>query len=81
LPNTDEYGAGLIAEKILKKVYECNIPHEKSGIADCVTVSVGGTICIVNHSHTESDFIKRADEALYKSKQDGRNRYTFKSLD
>jgi diguanylate cyclase (GGDEF)-like protein len=80
LPNTDEDGAGLIAEKILRKVYERNIPHETSDVAAFVTVSVGGTTCTVKYSHNESDFIKRADEALYKSKQDGRNRYTHKSL-
>ena len=80
LPNTDEDGAGLIAEKILKKVYECSIPHEKSDAADFVTVSIGGTTCAVKYSHSENDFIKRADEALYKSKQEGRNRYTFKRL-
>jgi methyl-accepting chemotaxis protein len=81
LPNTDENGAALIAEKMLKKIYECYIPHEKSDISDFVTISIGGTTGIVKHSHHESDFIKRADEALYKSKHDGRNRYTFKSLD
>ena len=81
LPNTDEEGAGLIAEKILKKVYECNIPHKSSDVADFVTVSVGGTTCIVKHSYNESDFIKRADEALYKSKQNGRNQYTHLGLE
>jgi len=81
LPNTDEDGAFLIAEKMRKKIYECNIPHEKSDAARFVTISIGGTTGIVKHSHNDSDFIKRADEALYISKQDGRNKYTFKSLD
>jgi diguanylate cyclase (GGDEF)-like protein len=81
LPNTDENGAGLIAEKMLRKIYACNILHENSDTAGFVTISIGGTTGIVKHSHLESDFIKRADEALYKSKQDGRNRYTFKSLE
>jgi len=81
LPNTGEAGAGLIAEKMRQKIYECNIPHEKSDVAEFVTISIGGTTGIVKHSHHESDFIKRADEALYKSKHDGRNRYTFKGLD
>jgi len=80
LPNTDEEGAGLIAEKILRRVYECNIPHKSSDVARFVTVSVGGTTGTVKYSHTEIDFIKRADEALYKSKQNGRNKYTFINL-
>jgi len=77
LPNTDKEGAEMLAEKMRKKIYECNIPHEKSNTAAFVTISIGGTTGIVKHSHNESDFIKQADEALYKSKQDGRNRYTF----
>jgi methyl-accepting chemotaxis protein len=81
LPNTGEDGAGLIAYKILNKMYMCNIPHEKNNVAKIVTVSIGSTAGIVKHFHSESDFIRQADEALYKSKHDGRNRYSFKSLD
>jgi len=81
LPNTGKDGAELLAEKIRRKIYECGIPHEKSDIADFVTVSIGGTTGIVKYSHHENDFINHADEALYMSKHEGRNRYTFKSLD
>ena len=81
LPHTDKNGAGIIAEKMLKKIYECNIPHEKSDVSEFVTISIGGTMGNVKHSCHESDFIKRADEALYQSKQDGRSRYTFIDLD
>jgi methyl-accepting chemotaxis protein len=81
LPNTDEGGAGFIAEKMLKKIRECAVPHEKSDVSGFVTVSIGGTSGVVIHSRGEGDFIKLADEALYKSKHDGRDRYTFKSMD
>jgi len=77
LPNTDKSGAQVIAEKLLKKVRECNIPHKASDVADYVTISIGGTTDIVNHLKHGNDFIKVADEALYKSKKEGRNRYTF----
>jgi diguanylate cyclase (GGDEF)-like protein len=78
LPNTDEEGARIIAEKLLEKMRECNIPHEKNDAAAHVTISIGGTCGIVEYTQTESEYIKRADEALYMSKQSGRNRYTFK---
>jgi len=81
LPNTGKDGAEMLAEKMRKKIYDCNIPHTQSGITEFVTISIGGTSGTVYHSHNESDFIKRADEALYKSKHEGRNRYSFLSLD
>jgi len=81
LPNTDEAGAGLVAEKILRKICECRIPHGISDVSEYVTVSIGGTTGVVKHHSDDRDFIKRADEALFHSKHCGRNRYTFKGLD
>jgi diguanylate cyclase (GGDEF)-like protein len=80
LPNTDKDGARVIAEKMLEKVRELNIPHETSDAADHVTVSIGGTAGIVHHLQQGSDYIKPADKALYESKKNGRNRYTFAAL-
>ena len=76
LPNVDERGASTVAERVLNNIRERNIPHEKSDAASCVTVSIGGVTSSVTHSHTGADFIKKADSALYMSKQNGRNRYT-----
>ena len=77
LPDTDKKGTCLIANRILEKVKACNIPHEKNEVARCVTVSIGAAVSSTRHTHTAQDYIKRADEALYMSKQNGRNRYTF----
>ncbi len=77
LPNTDEEGAKNIADKLLEKIRKSNIPHEKSDIADFVTVSIGGTTSSVKYTQTGMDYIKCADEALYISKKEGRNRYNF----
>jgi len=81
LPNTDENGALIIAEKLINKTRECNIPHIKSDVAPYVTVSVGGTTGVVEYSQKESDFVKCADAALYQSKQNGRNRYTYHAFE
>jgi len=80
LPNTDEKGVRIIAERILNRIHDCAIPHQSSDISEIVTVSIGGTTGLVNHLQEESDFIKSADAAMYQSKQNGRNQYNFKEL-
>jgi diguanylate cyclase (GGDEF)-like protein/PAS domain S-box-containing protein len=80
LPNTDEQGARLIADRLLEKISNCNISHEKSDAADHVTISIGVTSGIVKHTYSADIFIQRADEMLYKSKNGGRNQCNFESL-
>jgi len=80
LPNTSENGARVVAERLLEDVRSCKILHEKSKIADYVTVSIGVTTGKVKHGHTGADYVKKADELLYRSKQNGRDRYTFEDF-
>jgi diguanylate cyclase (GGDEF)-like protein len=80
LPNTDEQGAQLIADKLLDNIRNCNIRHEQNDAAKCLTISIGATTGKVAHTHSANDFVKKADELLYKSKQGGRNRYSFGQL-
>ena len=80
LPNTAENGAHMIAERLLKNVKDCNILHEKSDVADCVTISIGVTSSSGNYRHSGDDYIGKAEEALRISEQNGCNRYTFLKL-
>ena len=80
LPNTNESGACNVAERLLECVRNCNILHEKSDAANHVTISIGIATGIVEFTHTADDFIKCADQMLYKSKQTGRNKYTAGGL-
>jgi len=80
LPNTDDQGARLIAEKLLQNIRDRNIPHEQNDAEKCLTFSIGVTTGKVTHTHSADDFVKKADEMLYKSKQNGRNRYFFEPL-
>jgi len=77
LPNTDEKGVQVTAQKVLDKLASCRIPHEKNEITGFVTVSIGYTVINVKHNHIITNYIKCTDEALYLSKQNGRNRYTY----
>ncbi len=77
LPDTDESGARRIADNMLENIKASNIPHEKNEIAGHVTISIGITTGDVVRTQSGADYIKCADEALYISKRNGRNRYTF----
>lgn len=81
LPNTDEAGARLMAEELLKRVRGLRLPHAESQAAPFVTVSIGATTGRVSYPQTWEGYLKRADEALYRSKQGGRDQYTFLAFD
>jgi diguanylate cyclase (GGDEF)-like protein len=76
LPHTDEHGARMVAEKMCENVRNRHIPHKKNELVGYVTISIGGTTGRVERTQTGEDYIKRADEMLYLSKQNGRNRYS-----
>jgi diguanylate cyclase (GGDEF)-like protein/PAS domain S-box-containing protein len=80
LPNTDEIGARMIAEKLLSDIRGRNIPHIGSDTTDFVTISIGVTTGIPSMKKNGEDFIKCADKMLYESKRAGRNRYTYTEL-
>ncbi|GBU25816.1 diguanylate cyclase [Fibrobacteria bacterium R8-3-H12] len=80
LPNTDDKGAQFVADKILNNIRKCNIPHKNNDAANYLTVSIGVTTSKVAHTHVASDFVKKADWLLYKSKQNGRNRHSFEKF-
>ena len=75
LPNTDRFGAEIVAERSRKAVQDLRIAHPASP-AGVVTLSVGVT---TGHEPDllPTDLVASADEALYGSKRDGRNRTSF----
>ncbi|MEL7635888.1 MULTISPECIES: diguanylate cyclase [Sporomusa] len=74
LPETSIAGAVEVAEAIRKAIERCNIPHSASPVAAYVTMSVGVAGGLVTQEDKPSDFIARADKALYEAKHSGRNR-------
>ncbi|MHB1455204.1 MAG: GGDEF domain-containing response regulator [Saccharofermentanales bacterium] len=74
LPNKNRDEAVAIAEKLRLNVENLRIPHGSSSVSDRVTISLGVASQIPSETSCCSDLIKKADEALYRSKQNGRNR-------
>lgn len=79
LPDTNTSGALTAANNILDAIRARKLPHEKSETTDSVTVSIG-IATIVPSAENHSDFlVNAADEALYISKQNGRDQATIHS--
>ena len=74
---TDQHGAISLIERIQKKIYDLNIKHEYSEVSDRITISFGVSTAYVGTKKDYNDYIKKADKALYKSKEKGRNTYTY----
>jgi diguanylate cyclase (GGDEF)-like protein len=77
LPHIDKDGAHIMCDRLLGSIKSKNIPHKSSDIADYVTFSIGATTIKVDYKHTFKEYIECADKALYVSKANGRNQYTF----
>ncbi len=77
LPNTDREGVGRVAERIMSIIEQKAIPHTSSCVAGIVTISQGIALLSQDEDRVPSDLIRRADRALYASKESGRNKVTF----
>ena len=77
LPNTDCDGAAIIADEMRRFVEEENLLHEYSDAAQYVTVSLGVAAEIPGADEQSGTLIEKADQALYKAKEQGRNRYVI----
>jgi diguanylate cyclase (GGDEF)-like protein len=74
LPHTDAAGAVAVAERVLRRVRALTIPADEEGAIRC-SISIGIAEFHYNDT-TANDLIRRADERLYLSKRQGKNRYT-----
>ncbi len=80
LPNTDHEGAALVAEELRASIESVCISHLNSLCTDYVTVSLGAVTKFSGQAVTPADLILAADQALYRSKHEGRNRVSVERL-
>jgi diguanylate cyclase (GGDEF)-like protein len=73
LPDTDPEGALQVAEAMRAAVEALVLEHARSGVAPCVTISLGVSTLTPGHSGKMSTLLHAADRALYQAKRSGRN--------
>jgi diguanylate cyclase (GGDEF)-like protein len=74
LPDTPLEGARQKAQQLEKLVRELGIAHDKSSIANVVTVSLGVAVAIPHKDDTIDDLIACADRQLFLAKRSGRGK-------
>jgi len=79
LPDTDTDGASFVAKKIQNAVEQLNIPHSENEGKNRVTFSAGIVTEIPEKNLSMEKLIVKADQALYQSKDSGRDQVTFYS--
>jgi two-component system cell cycle response regulator len=73
MPETDMGVASMVAERLRRRVAGEPFPIRDSGEGIEVTISIGLAALAGPHD-TATAILKRADQALYRAKRDGRNR-------
>lgn len=74
MPETDLSSALSIADRLRQRIEKLSIAIRKNSQNISATVSIGGSTIRENQNPDIPELLKRADEALYKAKQTGRNR-------
>lgn len=72
LPETELESAAFIADQIRKAINSSGIVNENSSVCDKLTISCG--VSVSTCAGDVADLIRKADEALYRAKKEGRDR-------
>ena len=73
LPDTDAEAAHALAEALRHKIAGLNLPHPDSSCAPSVSISLGVATSLAGNADTATGLLLKADNALYRAKQRGRN--------
>ncbi|MDQ1245193.1 MAG: hypothetical protein QG565_1534 [Campylobacterota bacterium] len=74
---TPESNSAIIARSICDAVKAREVKHEGSKIGKFLTISIGVACCVADEALNEEILITKADEMLYKTKENGRDGYTI----
>ncbi|MFK5894340.1 MAG: diguanylate cyclase [Pseudomonadota bacterium] len=74
LPDTSQLQAEILAEKMRENISNLQIEHKSSNVSEFISISIGISTTFGNETYEE--ILSHADNALYQSKDNGRNRVT-----
>ncbi len=81
LPECDLEGAREMAENIRAAIESMAVTHEASHVSGVVTASVGAAVTVPREGNQPRALLAAADQQLYASKRDGRNRVAAQQLE
>lgn len=73
--DTPEIQSASMAQNICNIIKSKEIPHRASKVSKVLTISIGVACCVADDALEDEVMISKADEALYKAKENGRDRY------
>ena len=74
LPGADKFQCGTVADRMRMRVEEMKIMPQGGSESIRITASFGATSLLMDSKENVEALIKRADDAVYKAKREGRNR-------
>ena len=80
LPKTSAEGANVVAREICDGIASLKLPHARSSICACVTLSGGSATAIPSAQESPDTLIRSADSPLYQAKTEGKNRIYHPSI-
>ena len=73
LPDIKSNEAAVVAERLCSAIAASDMKN--NGLSVKLTCSIGGASACAQRGVNREDLLKQADTALYRAKDDGRNRY------
>ena len=81
LPDTTPDSAEQLAERLRQELMARDLPHQQNGELGRVTLSIGVVGMQATRERDAEWLIRQADQALYRSKENGRDRVTVVRFD